>query len=297
MASHGRRRGNAPAAAAGPAAAPDVAPRGGRTAYASPGIVVGLIAAVVAVGLAGLSLLGTAALGAGVFAVQIVLALAWLAALDVRGGIGGFGIAVLTAAAADTAVATARTPDIGRAAPVIGLAVAASLGYQLWRVPPRPGVTASLGGMLSVVTFAVCGSAFLALRVEGAGDQAVVAALLGAGVALVVGRVVDLFARHPSAAPGSRRGIVGVIVGLVAAVVVGWFYGHASGEIDGGIGVRLAVVAAVLALVADLVVDAVLVAAPPAAERARSALPPLGVLLPVVLAGPASYIAGRILLG
>jgi hypothetical protein len=41
----------------------------------------------------------------------------------------------------------------------------------------------------------------------------------------------------------------------------------------------------------------VLVAAPPRADRARSALPPLGILLPVVLAGPAAYVAGRILLG
>jgi hypothetical protein len=32
-------------------------------------------------------------------------------------------------------------------------------------------------------------------------------------------------------------------------------------------------------------------------ERARSGVPPLGILLPVVLAAPAAYVAGRILLG
>jgi len=57
------------------------------------------------------------------------------------------------------------------------------------------------------------------------------------------------------------------------------------------------VIAAVLALIADIAVDAVLTQAPPPDERRLSALTPLGVLLPVVLAGPVAYVTGRILLG
>ena len=257
----------------------------------------GVGAAAVAAALAGLALLGTAPLGAGVFAVQVVIALAWLAALDVRGGGGGFIIAVLAAAAADTVVAAADRPDIGLTAAVAGVALLASLFHQLIR-KPRLGVTASLGGVVSTVVFTLCASAFVGLRVvELSGDKAVVAALLGAGVALALARLVDLVAWRPAAVPGSRRGIAGVGVGLVAASLVGWAYGSTVDALGGGSGLRLGLVAALLALVADLAVDAVLFAAPPADERARSALPPLGILLPVVLAGPASYVAGRILLG
>jgi hypothetical protein len=240
--------------------------------------------------------LGTGALGAGVFVVQVVLVLAWLAALDVRGGGGAFVIAVVAAAVADAVVGAAGSPDIGRAAPVAGVAVVVSLLFQLAR-RPRTAVTASIGGILSAVVFAMCASAYVALRVEGGGDDAVVASLLGAGLALAAGRLVDLLARHPAVVPGSRRGVAGVLVGLAVAVGFGWGFGSAADALSGSAGLRLAGVAALLALVADVAVDAVLFAAPPADERARSAIPPLGVLLPVVLAGPASYVAGRILLG
>lgn len=259
-------------------------------------LAVGVGAALVAAALAGLALLGTAALGAGVFAVQVVVALAWLAALDVRGGGGAFLIAVGAGAVADSVVAASSRPDIGLAAPVAGVALVVSLLHQLSR-KPRVGVTASLGGTLSTVLFGLCAAAFVALRVEIGGDKAVVAALLGAGVALAVARLVDLAARRPAAVPGSRRGIVGVLFGLGAAVAVGWQYGSTVDALGGSAGLRLGLVAALLALVADIAVDAVLFAAPPADDRARSALPPLGMLLPVVLAGPASYVAGRILLG
>jgi hypothetical protein len=68
-------------------------------------------------------------------------------------------------------------------------------------------------------------------------------------------------------------------------------------DLGAGIGLRVAVIAAVLALIADVAVDAVLTQAPPPDERRLSALTPLGVLLPVVLAGPVAYVTGRILLG
>jgi hypothetical protein len=241
----------------------------------------GLAAGVVAAALAGLALVGTPLLGAGVFVVQVVVALAWLAALDASGSLGAFAIAVAAAATMDA---------------VVGVAFAVSLLHQLSR-RPRPGVTLSLAGTMSALGFGLCAASYVALRGETGGDQAVAAALLGAGVALAVGRLADLVTTRPAVAPGSRRGLLGVVAGVAAALGVGAAYGAGAHALGTGVGLRLAVIAAVLAVIADIAVDAVLAQAPPPDERRLSALTPLGVLLPVVLAGPVAYVAGRILLG
>src|SRR3954453_1825034 len=268
---------------------------GGRLAAAPPAVV-GLAAALVAAALAGLALLHIGALAAGVFAVQVVVALAWLAALDVPGGGGAFVIVVIASGVMDGLVGSYDEPDIGRAAGVAALAVIVSLLHQVAR-KPRVAVTLSFGGTVSAVAFAMAAASYIALRVESGGAQADPAALLGAGVALAVARLTDLALPRPAPLPGSRRGVVGLVVALPAALAVGWGYGTSEAVLGAGSGSRLALVAAVIALVADLAVDAVLAAAPPTEERARSGVPPLGILLPVVLASPAAYVAGRILLG
>jgi hypothetical protein len=252
---------------------------------------------VVAAALAGLALLGTAPLGIGVFAVQVVVCLAWLATLDARGSTGAFVIGVAASIGCDVVVGIADTPDIGRSALVVALAVLASLVHQLLR-RPRRGVTLSIAATLSMAVFASCGASYVALRVEGGGGIADAAALFGAGVALAIARLVDLVVPRPAVVPGSRRGVVGLLVGLAAAATTGWLYGHAHGDVLGSDhGVRMAIVTALIALLADLAVDAVLSTAPPDEERSVAALTPLGMLLPVVLSGPAAYVAGRILLG
>jgi hypothetical protein len=261
----------------------------------------GLVAGVVAAALAGLALLGPAALGAGLFAVQVVIALAWLAVLATRGSLGAFAIAVAAAAAVDIVIGITDNPDIGDAAPVAGVAVLVALLHQLAR-RPRRAVTVSLAGTLSSVGFAICAACYLALLPEGGGDKADACALLGISAALVVARLADLVLARPAAFPGSRRGAVGIVLGVAAAVVVGAAYGSGTGAMStGGLGtgtgLRIAVIAALLALIADVAVDAVLTQAPPPDERRLSALTPLGVLLPVVLAGPVAYVTGRILLG
>ena len=286
--------------AATPAAAQARAGRGRRASQQPtqlPKTTPGLLAGVVAAALAGLALLGTAPLGVGVFAVQVVVALAWLATLDARGSSGAFLIAVAAALGCDVVVGVADTPDVGRTALVVGLAVLASLVHQLLR-RPRRGVTLSIAATLSMAVFASCGASYVALRVEGGGGIADAAALFGAGVALAVARLVDLAVPRPAVVPESRRGIVGLLVGLGAAAATGWLYGGAHGGVLGSDhGVRMAIVTALIALLADLAVDAVLSTAPPDEERSLAALTPLGMLLPVVLAGPAAYVAGRILLG
>lgn len=245
--------------------------------------------------LAGLALLGTAALGAGVFVVQVVVGLAWLAALDAKGGRGAFVITVLAAAAADIAVAVHSGADLGEAAPVAGIAIVVAFLHQLSR-RPRPGLTLSLATTISAVTFALCTSAYLALVRDRTGDLAVAAGLVGVAAAMIVARLFDVVLARPPVFRDSRRGIVGVVAGCVAAAVAGAAVGSSSSDLTAGIGLRLGLIAALLALIADIAVDLVLTQAPPQDERPLSALTPLSVLLPIVLAGPVAYVAGRILL-
>lgn len=256
----------------------------------------GLVAGAVAAALAGLALIGAAALGAGVFAVQVVIALAWLAAIDAKGSVGGFAIGVATAAAVDIVVGLTTEPDLGQAAPVAGIALVVALLHQLLR-RPRRAVTLSLAGTMSGVVLGLCAVCYLALQAEGSGDKADAAALLGAAAALVVARAIDLVLPQPSAFPGSRRGIVGIAAGVAVSLGVGAAYGAVHDGLRTAVAVRIAVIAAVLALIADVAVDAVLTQAPPRDERRLSALTPLGALLPVVLVGPVAYVAGRIMLG
>jgi molybdopterin converting factor small subunit len=272
------------------------ADRVGRVPPAALAPLVGLAAAAVAAGLAGLSLVHVGALAAGVFVVQVVVTLAWLAALDVPASGGAFVIVVIASGVMDGVVGSYREPDIGRAAGVVAVAVIVSLLHQIAR-RPRVDVTLSFGGTVSALAFALAAASYIGLCVESGGAEADAAALLGAGVALGAARLTDLAVPRPAPLPGSRRGVVGLFVGVGAALLVGWAYGDSQAVLGMARGTRLAMVAAVIALVADLAVDAVLHAAPPADERARSGVPPLGVLLPVVLAAPAAYVAGRILLG
>jgi molybdopterin converting factor small subunit len=255
----------------------------------------GLAAAAAAAALAGLALVHIGALAAGVFVVQVVVALAWLAALDVPAAGGAFVIVVIASGVMDGLVGSYREPDIGRAAGVAAVAVIVSLLHQVAR-KPRVAVTLSFGGTLSALAFAFAAASYVGLCVEKGGAEADAAALLGAGVALAAARLTDLAVPRPAPLPGSRRGIVGIFVGFGAALLVGWAYGDSQAVLGMARGTRLALVAAVIALVADLAVDAVLHAAPPPDDRARSGVPPLGILLPVVLAAPAVYVAGRILL-
>jgi hypothetical protein len=253
------------------------------------------VAGAVAAALAVLAVAGIAGLAAGVFAVQVVVALAWLAALDAKGSVGAFAIAVVAAGVVDVAVALGAEPDIGRAAPVAGLAFLASLVHQLAR-RPRRGLTVSLAATMSTVAFTVCAASYVALVHDRAGYDAVAAGAVGIAVALLAARLLDLAVARPGVYRGSRRGVVGVVVGVAGAAAAGAVWGAHSGGISEGVGLRMAMVGALLALIADIAVDAVLTQAPPRDERRLSALTPLGVLLPVVLAAPVVYVAGRILL-
>src|SRR4051812_6124832 len=165
--------------------------------------VAGVAAAFVAAGLAGLALLHVGALAAGVFAIQVVVALAWLAALDVPAGGGAFVIVVIAAGVMDGVVGSYHEPDIGRAGGVVAVAVIVSLLHQIAR-RPRVAVTLSFGGTLSALAFAFAAASYVGLCVQTDGNHADAGALFGAGVALGAARLTDLAVPRPAPLPGSR---------------------------------------------------------------------------------------------
>lgn len=264
---------------------------------------VGALVVVPAGGLATLAWLGQAhhwgvtPLAIGVFVVQLVLALAWIAALDTRGGLGAFVIGGLAAAITDAFIAAYPHEGLRVMAAVAGLGIVAALLQQLLR-RPRPEVVNALAASTSLILLELAAASPLALRaVISRSGYAVAAGMFGVAAAAVVARALDVVVRRPAAAPASSRGALGIVAGVVAAGAVGALWAdHFRLAVPGvWIGVRIAVVAAVLGLIGDLTVD--VAAAADLEDRPRSALVPLTLLLPVVLAGPAIYVAARYLLG
>lgn len=254
----------------------------------------GLVAAIVLVAIAVLGQVHPAALAAGLFLAQVALALAWFAAVDAPGSIVGVAIVAAAGGVADWLVGVDSADAIGQVAAVVGLAFAVSLLYQLYR-RPRPHVVASLSATLSGVVLGMSLAAWLALHVVSGGDDSTVCGALAAGAALVVGRFVDaVYAKpalgHPASRRYADRGVPGFLLGLAAAGGVGALVGGHQDFVGAGLGWRLGVATALLALIGDLVGHL-------AADNGRRAVVPLTVLMPAVLAGPAAYVAGRILLG
>jgi hypothetical protein len=285
------------------AATTDPPPGPQRVAPGPRNRLAGALVVVPAGGLAGLAYLGqthhwgVAPLAAGLFAVQVLLALAWLAALEARGSLGAFVIGVVAAGTADAVIAAYRDGGLRVLAAVGGVGLVVSLLQQLLR-RPRPEVVAAISATTSLVLLELCAASLLALRpVVARPGYAVAAGLFGIAAAALVARAVDVVLPRPVAVPGGSRGLVGLVVGVVAAGAAGWAWAqHVRLPVPGGwIGVRIAVIAAVIGLVADLTVD--LAGAVRMGDRPRSALVPLTLLLPVVLAGPAIYVAARYLLG
>jgi hypothetical protein len=261
-----------------------------------PGLLAGLSLVVVAGALGGLGQIGETPFAAALFVVQVVLALAWTAALDARGGAGVVATGVIAAGVADGLLAADRHQGVGIVAAVGGVALLVSLLYQLAR-RPRTAVVGSLGAAGSLVLLEMAASSLLSLRVIVAEPYAAAAAgLLGMAASGVVARAVDAVIRRPALTPWSSRGIPGVVLGLAAAAGVGIAWGRGHLPLGGaGVGVRLAVIGAVLAVVADAAVD-IAGAAEGLDERARSALAPLVATLPIAVAAPAVYVAARYLL-
>jgi hypothetical protein len=256
----------------------------------------GMGGGLICLGLAGLATVSAEALAAGVFVVQLILILAFLALVDSPGSGGAFVVAAGAAALADAVVLTSNGRVSGLAG-VIGLALTASLLHQLMR-RGRTRVTESLADTLVAVVLGVSAAALIALRMAGGGRDAVIVCLAAGAGALIAGRLGDRVLPRPALALGANRGWPGLLlalgVGAAAAVAAAGDTGPVAGTRGGLLG--LAIAATVSA--GDLAVDlgaAELTAGRRDARRV-SALMPAGLVLPFAALAPIAYVAGRLVL-
>lgn len=243
--------------------------------------------------LAALAPWNATAFGLGVFALQAVLTLAWLALTEVDGGESAAVVVGLAAAAADVLAVRRHGEGVSANATVVALAFVATLALQLFRTH-RERTAEALAGTISGVVLVVFAAHLLATNAKS-GAAVAATGLLCAAAALVAGRAGDLAFSRPALAPGSTRGVAGFVAGVGVATGLGAVLGGAYAPLSPASGALLGLASGVAAAVADLAVD--LVAADAADERRTAALRPLSVLLPLAVAAPVAYAAARLLIG
>jgi hypothetical protein len=286
-----------------PAAAPPDEPQQRATIAASWLLV---HTAAMSAGAVGLLLLGTLSgryvLAGLLIPLQILLALSWLAALDASGLVVAAVIASGTAVVADLLTATGPL-GVRRLAGVVAVALLlALLGALLQQLFARSGyqsLTTSLAATIGAGVLVCCLAVSIALRRSAAGRDIAVVALVATGAAIVSARGVDAVRLRHATDEARRRSALGVVVAGVLALALGALLGAARSALGVGDGVAIAAAAAAIALAADVGLDSARRGLPAEqeADRARAALLPLAVLLPVCAAAPAAYVAGRLLLG
>jgi hypothetical protein len=259
-------------------------------------LALGVGGAVICLALAGLALLNPEALGAGVFVVQLILVLSFLALVDAPGSVGAFWVAAAAAAASDFVV-LAGDGRVSGLAGVIGLGLIASLFHQLVR-RGRTRVTESLADTLVAVVLAVSASALISLRMQSGGRDAVVVCLAAGAGALVAGRLGDQVLPRPALALGANRGWPGLLLALGVGAAAAVAAAGSSGPVAGARGALLGLAIAATVSAGDLCVDlgaAELTAGRRDARRV-SALMPAGLVLPFAALAPVAFVAGRLVL-
>ena len=257
-----------------------------------PALAVGAAAAVV---LAGAAAAGRSLLVGCVIATQLGLAASWLRAAAIPALGVPLAITVAVAAAVDLLGQAGGGDRLGRLAAVVGVAFLGMLLGELVR-RDRSRVTDSLVATASAVVLVVMLASPLALApsrsgraVVGATFAAVAAALSVAAVGAAVG----------AAAGGRADNRLGAAATLILAVVAGGGVGAAYGSVSQhgprwGVAVGLAAAlfaAAGWALTAGSTDHST---APRAAGALRPSAPVMA-LLPLALAAPVGYAAGRLL--
>ncbi len=229
---------------------------------------------------------GPVPLALAVAFVQIVVIVGWFAVFDVPGRRGGTIVAAAAAVVADglLLVEALRTdePDIAPVAGTLGLAVLAAFVHQIARRGGRPEVVASITATLTVTAVAVLGSLLLPAAGDGGSATAVVVVVVGAGVATALTQLARTTAWVTAG------------IGLVAGAAVGAGIGAMSDAVGVAAGAALGAVAAILALLGATVARFALHDASKEGVEPilRYAVP---ALLPLLLAAPAAYVVGRVL--
>ncbi len=233
---------------------------------------------------------------AAVVALQVALAVAWVAATARREWVGALLLAGAAALAADLVFLLPERPSVGGLAAVLGIGLPAAVLRQMVR-RPREALVASLAGSV-VLLCAVCSLAVL-LRPPGSAEGArlVTVALLAVGAALVAAHVVDLVLPRPQVAYGVPRGLLGLVLAVVAAAAVSWARRRPD-ELPDALGAALyggvvGLVAVLVSLVASYVVVQADRTAGDPRRRGRWALPLIQALLPLAACAPIALALAR----
>jgi hypothetical protein len=256
----------------------------------------GLGGALACAALGGLSYLGHWPLAGGVWILQLLLILGFLALVDAPASGGAFLVAGGATVAAD-AVILLSDGRVSGLAGVIGLAMVASLFHQLLR-KGRTRVTESLADTLVAAVLAVGVASLIALRMDGGGEEAVRVCLAAGGAAILLGRLGDRVLPRPALALGATRGWPGLLLGLGAGAAAAVAVAGDTGQIAGTRGALLGLAVSASVAAADLAVD---LGAAELTSRRRDvrrveALRPVGLLLPIAALAPVAYVAGRLVL-
>lgn len=282
-----------------------------------------LLALVVAAVGIGASLLGQTALVVAVVLAQALLVVGWFTVLDVPGREVG-GLLALGAGIVGDLAMLERGSDVslGPLAGVLGPALVAAVVLQLARTDKKGRVTASLTATISAVMLSVLAAALVAERAATHGRTVTIVAIAAAGAAsAVVALTLPPLPPLPPALADSAAFTAGLAAGGAAGAI--------AGDMDAQYVLAVATGATVLAVLGrrvatfvawDVAAEAARRAAASAAggsgpapggrasrrvqreaakaaRRSGEAMLLMASALPVVLAAPAAYVLGRLLVG
>lgn len=251
-----------------------------------------LVAASIAAICGGGALVGRWPLFALVVIIQLALTLAWLAVTAVPAASGGLLITIGAALVADLYAGRIGHPDQAPVAAVVAAAFALAVLRQLAR-RRRTHVTESLAAVMTGVVMVVFAAHLIATRAGRGGVAAVAAVCFAVAAATAVRRGIDAFFVRPALRAGSGRGWPGLLASAAAAAAAGGYVGAVRAGLDVRTGALVGLAAALAAAVVDLGIA--FGSRHLAAERRWSAIAPLGVLLPLVVAAPVGYGVARLL--
>jgi hypothetical protein len=256
------------------------------------------IAVAAAVALALAAQFGRAGLATGLAVLQGLLVVAWVVGTGLPGRIGGLLIGAGAAAGADAALLIRQPATLAAVLGVLGLCVPALLVHQLSRGVVRVRVTESLSGVTVLCTAVTGLAAHLALARAVDGPRLVSAAVLAAGLALVVGHLVDTVLPVPRLSQDVPHGLLGVGLAVAVGALVGAAHAYGAARIDLAGGVALgAVVAGAAALVAVGVGYLAQTVEPLRVPLVALAMPYLRVALPLAFTAPVGYLLGLYITG
>lgn len=191
-----------------------------------------------------------------VVGVQLLFVLAWTMAMRPPAMIPLATLCLLAGGLGDFLAVTvepARLLPLGYVAVPAGVV---ALVAQTFRAADRRRLREALGITLVLVLGTMAFSSLVLLTRKPYGTQALLVCVAAAGVALVVGRVIDGFFAKPRIAAQVPRGAAGIVLGAMLGTLAAGALGSVLVlPFDPTKGAVLGVVAAGLAVVADLGVD------------------------------------------